>query len=71
MKFFYLSSSTDINNQYVVHERDCQNMPSIYDRDYLGPFNTAMEALRFAAMKKQNISICPICGCLREIYVFT
>ena len=71
MKFFYLSLSVDVNNHHVVHERDCEYMPSIDNREYLGPFNSPLEALRFAALKKQHVSLWPTCGSLREIYKFT
>jgi hypothetical protein len=70
MKYFYMTSDNDSSNTRVIHERDCQLIPSIYDRNYLGPFNTAHEALRRASQKHENLSICPECGNYTEIYSF-
>lgn len=69
MKFFYLTSFPDPEGQFIVHDRDCLDVPSIYDRDYLGPFNSAVEALRFITLKRGNINICLKCGCSNEIYI--
>jgi hypothetical protein len=71
MKFFYISSKVDSANNKVIHERDCQSIPSIYDRDYLGPFNSALEASRTASQKATNLTICPTCGSLTEIYSYS
>ena len=68
MKFFYLASNPNLEGQFIVHDRDCPNIPSTYDRDYLGAFNSALEALRSASFKKPNMNICQKCGCKKEIY---
>lgn len=71
MKFFYLSSLPNSDGQYIVHDRECADIPSKYDRDYLGPFNTALEALRCASLKKVNVITCQKCWRKQEIYVFS
>ncbi|WPR77533.1 hypothetical protein [Algoriphagus sp. NG3] len=68
MKFFYLSSNPDFNGKLLIHERSCPELPSPYERDYLGAFNSAFEALKNATEIKSNVSICPVCGCKEEIY---
>ncbi len=69
MKFFYMSSVPNSEFQYVVHERCCPEIPSPYDRDYLGPYNSAIEAIRAVAEAKDNVSTCPKCWNKTEIYV--
>jgi hypothetical protein len=69
MKFFYLSTSPNPEGHFTVHDRDCPYIPSTYDRDYLGAFNSAFEALRNASLKKLNLNICMRCGCKKEIYI--
>lgn len=61
MKFFYLSSSPNAQGAFEIHEKECEEIPSIYDRDYLGPFNTCLEAVRRASDFKQNVDVCPHC----------
>ena len=68
MKFFYLTSLPNPKGQFIIHDRDCNDIPSKYDRDYLGPFNSALEAFRSFALKRSNIHICVKCGCYQEIY---
>lgn len=69
MKFFYLASLPNIEGQFIVHDKDCLDVPSIYDRDYLGPFNSALEAFRSITLKRSNINICRKCGCYKELYI--
>ncbi|PZX57639.1 hypothetical protein LV84_01768 [Algoriphagus ratkowskyi] len=68
MRFFYLSSLPDPNGQFIIHDKDCYDIPSKYDRDYLGPYNSALEALRLFTLKKSNLNICVKCGIKHEIY---
>jgi len=68
MKLFYLTSLPNPEGRFIVYDKDCLDIPSIYDRDYLGPFNLAVEALRFVTLKRGNINICLKCGCHNEIY---
>jgi hypothetical protein len=37
----------------------------------LGPFNSALEASRTASQKTTNLTICPTCGSLTEIYSYS
>jgi len=68
MKFFYMSSLPNSEGQFTVHDRDCFDIPSIYERDYLGPFNTALEALRYASTKEISVITCMKCWSKNEIY---
>lgn len=68
MKFFYLSSSPDLDGQFIIHDRDCFDIPSKYERDYLGPYNSALEALRISTLKRSDLNLCRKCGCCHEIY---
>lgn len=61
MKFFYLSSNPNDNGIHEVHDRDCELIPSSYDRDYLGPYNTGKEAMRKALAIKQQVGLCNAC----------
>ena len=61
MKFFYLSSVPNSEGIYEIHDRECEHIPDIYERDYLGPYNTGKEALRKAKMLKASVDLCTKC----------
>jgi hypothetical protein len=61
MKFFYLSSHPDSNGEFEVHEKECEHIPDSLDRDYLGPFNNGLEALRKAQQIKTAVTLCKVC----------
>ena len=61
MKFFYLSSIPNDSGIHEVHDRECDRIPSAYDRDYLGPYNTGKEALRKASGIKEKVGLCDAC----------
>lgn len=61
MKFFYLSSVSNTDGFYQVHERDCKNIPDPLERDYLGPFNNGEEALRKAKRMNPEAITCSDC----------
>ncbi|MCH7409403.1 hypothetical protein MM239_08360 [Belliella sp. DSM 111904] len=61
MKFFYLSTISDENGNFQIHEKECPNLPDALDRDYLGPFNNGKEALRRALSLNENASLCDTC----------
>jgi len=61
MKFFYLSSKANQNNQFEIHEKECGFIPDSLDRDYLGPFNNGREALRKALSIKATAVCCVSC----------
>ncbi len=62
MKFYYLSTKCNFEDSYVIHERECQMLPDILERDYLGPFNNGQEALRKAVTINKKAVICESCG---------
>lgn len=68
MKFYYLSTQVNSDGKRVIHERDCKMIPSRYERDYLGPFNSSLEALRTESQKNPNVTNCCYCGKKKEIY---
>ncbi|PZX51936.1 hypothetical protein [Algoriphagus chordae] len=61
MKFFYLASSPNANGLHEVHDRECEDIPGSYDRDYLGPFNNGNEAIRKALSIKEKVGLCENC----------
>lgn len=61
MKFFYLSSTPNDSGLHEVHDRECEHIPSVYDRDYLGPFNSGKEAMRKALTLKKEVGLCESC----------
>ncbi len=61
MKFYYLSTSSNDHGNFEVHERDCSRLPDLYDRDYLGPFNSGDEALRKALTVTEDACVCEEC----------
>ncbi|MCH7400477.1 hypothetical protein ACFOUP_10620 [Belliella kenyensis] len=66
MKFFYLSSISDENGNFQIHEKECPFLPDALDRDYLGPFNNGKEALRRALSINKKATICEHC-CEKKI----
>ncbi len=70
MKFYYLSTSPNQQGQFEVHDRDCDLIPSAYDRDYLGPFNTGQEALRKGKSLNKMAVVCPKCGADKPVAIF-
>lgn len=61
MKFYYLATTPNSEGKFEVHERDCELIPTAYDRDYLGPFNSGHEAIRKGQKLNENAVICPRC----------
>jgi hypothetical protein len=62
MKFFYLSTFNNNQGFFEIHHRDCPSLPSVHQRDYIGPFSNAKEALKKAINFNPNASLCPICS---------
>ncbi|SIS96602.1 hypothetical protein [Belliella pelovolcani] len=66
MKFFYLSTRSNDDGFFEIHERGCEHIPDPVNRDYLGPFNNGDEALRKAlTMNPQSIK-CKSCCQVRK-----
>lgn len=61
MKFFYLSSVANSEGSHEVHHRDCELIPDSLNRDYLGPFNNGLEAIRKAEKMNPKVSLCEVC----------
>jgi hypothetical protein len=62
MKFFYLSSKPNDLGHFVIHEKECPQIPDAIDRDYLGPFNNGQEALRKALHMNPDSICCAHCS---------
>ncbi len=62
MKFFYLATEPNPDGKFEIHERDCELIPSAYDRDYLGPYNSGKEAISKALTIKSESVLCEECG---------
>ncbi|WP_194774338.1 hypothetical protein [Pararhodonellum marinum] len=67
MKFFYLSTLKNPDGFYEIHERECDLIPDMLEREYLGPFNNHKEALTRALTKKANVRPCLSC-CKKQVY---
>ena len=61
MKFFYLASNPNNQGEFKIHERECEHIPDLHDREYLGPFNNGSEAMRKAKDLNPKASTCEIC----------
>ncbi len=61
MKFFYLESNPNKEGKYEIHERECDLIPDILDREYLGPFNNGKEAMRKALNMNPKACTCEKC----------
>lgn len=61
MKFFYLSTAPNQEGFFEIHEKECEYIPDSLDRDYLGPFNNGMEALRSAVIRNPKSTLCSHC----------
>ena len=61
MKFFYLSSEPNESGKFEIHERECENIPDLLDREYLGPYNNGNEALRKALNLNPEAITCDNC----------
>lgn len=70
MKFYYLSTKPNSEGKFEVHERDCELIPSAYDRDYLGPFNSGKEAISKAILTQVDSVLCLACSSESYVAVF-
>ncbi|PSL07978.1 hypothetical protein [Cecembia rubra] len=61
MKFFYISTESNQNGIYEIHDRSCFSLPPVEKRDYVGHFQHAKEALKKAIHFNPNASLCPHC----------
>jgi hypothetical protein len=69
MKFFYLSSIPSESGFFLVHERECKDIPDPMNRDYLGPFNNGDEALRKALTLNSKALKCENCCCRQSLTI--
>ncbi|MGM0945227.1 MAG: hypothetical protein ACQEW9_08590 [Bacteroidota bacterium] len=61
MKFFYLSSKPNEAGKFEIHHRECDFIPDALERDYLGPFNNGLEAMRKAQSIQSESCLCEAC----------
>lgn len=63
MKHYYVNRETTGNPNYnhEVHTEDCQWLPSVSNRDYLGYFNSCSEAIKKAKESYSNVDGCATC----------
>ena len=61
MNFFYIGINGNPSEVSKVHADDCPEIPPMFYRSYLGPFNNAREALRKARERKKNVAPCIEC----------
>lgn len=62
-KHYYINkqTSSNPNNNHEVHVSECQWLPSVNNREYLGYFSSCADAIRKAKETYTNIDGCAIC----------
>lgn len=61
MKFFYIASKPNSEGEFEIHERECDLIPDILNREYLGPYNNGKEAMRKALDLNPKAKTCEKC----------
>lgn len=63
MKKYYVNKNSDSNpgNNHEVHAEGCRWMPMSENRQYLGEFSSAVEAVQMAEIFYQNVDGCATC----------
>lgn len=60
-KDYYITRDVSEDNDQIVHSDNCQDLPIVTDRNYLGYFKNIIEALKVASDKYENVIICEKC----------
>lgn len=66
MDHYFVSTKVTIKGVHTVHKDGCMYMPNVTQRNYLGLFLTAKEAVKVACHNFQNAKACN--HCLEEVY---
>lgn len=61
MKFFYIATKPNNQGEFLIHSKNCPYLPDVLERDYLGPFNSGIEALRVAQTNNPKAACCEHC----------
>ncbi|WP_405199667.1 hypothetical protein [Christiangramia sp. LLG6405-1] len=64
MKFYYLSKQTNSNGVMSIHADSCTQLPSVFDRVYLGIYDNNRLASEAALMKYQVLKL-DTCRCCK------
>lgn len=60
-KKYYVNNNRQLNGDYEVHVITCEYFSTMYNRTYLGEFETCQEAVREAKKRYQNSNGCFYC----------
>jgi hypothetical protein len=61
MKFYYLSTESNQDRDFEIHQRECPRIPSFHKRIYLGPFHNSEKALQSVLKNQPRTVICLSC----------
>ncbi|MFV9484114.1 hypothetical protein ACNI3T_09760 [Christiangramia sp. ASW11-125] len=64
MKFYYLSKQTNSNGIMSIHADSCKQLPSVFERVYLGIYDNSRLASD-AALKKYQVLKLETCRCCK------
>ncbi len=58
---YYISTDKDYSMGHGIHQEDCNHMPLIKNRIYLGSFYNCRQAMRLTKLTFQNCYPCEFC----------
>ncbi len=58
---FYVNKNAQPTGEHEVHRSDCNWLPDVENRIYLGNFSTSAEAIREAKLYYTNVDGCVHC----------
>lgn len=64
MKFYYSAKNPDFRGKFMIHGDDCNDLPDVLERVYLGIFPNATLALTKAQehLQLDKLGICKCCS---------
>lgn len=62
MKKYYVNDIAQTNGDHEVHHEDCQNLPSVLNRTYLGLFSACKSAVDEAKKRHRQVNGCKTCS---------
>lgn len=65
MKFYYSGKNPDVRGTIMVHADDCESLPEVLDRIYLGIYPNSHLAI-LSAKEKLRLSRVKVCKCCKQ-----
>lgn len=66
MDHYFVAVKVKAEDEFIVHKEGCMYLPKVTERNYLGLYLTAKEAVKDANLIFQNAKAC--IHCLKEVY---